>query len=119
MRYMLFIKHTEDYRGKTVPPALMKAMGDWLTQRKANPAGVDPAASVAGRALDVDDALQPGLLRIEAAGDQLLVGDELGGWRTTGDGAQALDRLDLGWRRGGGDQPCHDEQGEPQKDAGE
>src|SRR5438105_811724 len=30
MRYMLFIKHTEDYRGKTVPPALMKAMGEFV-----------------------------------------------------------------------------------------
>ena len=30
MRYMLFIKHTEDYRGKPVPPALMKAMGEFV-----------------------------------------------------------------------------------------
>lgn len=30
MRYMLFIKHTEDYRGKTPPPALMKAMGEFV-----------------------------------------------------------------------------------------
>ena len=30
MRYMLFIKHTEDYRGKSVPPALMKAMGEFV-----------------------------------------------------------------------------------------
>jgi hypothetical protein len=28
MRYMLFIRHTEHYRGKTVPAALMKAMGE-------------------------------------------------------------------------------------------
>jgi hypothetical protein len=26
MRYMMLIKHTDDYRGKTVPPALMTAM---------------------------------------------------------------------------------------------
>src|SRR4051812_50089744 len=30
MRYMLFIKHTEDYRAKTPPPALMKAMGEFV-----------------------------------------------------------------------------------------
>jgi hypothetical protein len=30
MRYMLFIKHTKDYRGQTVPPALMKAMGEFV-----------------------------------------------------------------------------------------
>jgi hypothetical protein len=30
MRYMMFIKHTEDYRGKPVPPALMKAMGEFV-----------------------------------------------------------------------------------------
>ncbi len=30
MRYMMFIKHTEDYRNKTIPPALMAAMGDFV-----------------------------------------------------------------------------------------
>jgi hypothetical protein len=30
MRYMMFIKHTEDYRGKTVPPGLMEAMGEFV-----------------------------------------------------------------------------------------
>jgi hypothetical protein len=30
MRYMLFIKHTQDYRGMTVPPDLMKAMGEFV-----------------------------------------------------------------------------------------
>jgi hypothetical protein len=30
MRYMMFIKHTEDYRGKTVPPALIEAMGEFV-----------------------------------------------------------------------------------------
>ncbi|HEU4879731.1 MAG TPA: YciI family protein [Gemmatimonadaceae bacterium] len=30
MRYMMFIKHTEDYRGKTIPPALMEAMGEFV-----------------------------------------------------------------------------------------
>jgi hypothetical protein len=30
MRYMLFIKHTEDYYGKTPTPELMKAMGEFV-----------------------------------------------------------------------------------------
>ena len=30
MRYMMFIKHTEDYRGKPIPPGLMKAMGEFI-----------------------------------------------------------------------------------------
>jgi len=30
MRYMMLIKHTEDYRGKTIPPALMEAMGKFV-----------------------------------------------------------------------------------------
>ncbi len=30
MRYMLFIKHPEDYRGKVPPPALLKAMGEFV-----------------------------------------------------------------------------------------
>jgi hypothetical protein len=30
MRYMMLIKHTDDYRGKTVPPALMEAMGEFV-----------------------------------------------------------------------------------------
>jgi hypothetical protein len=30
MRYMMLIKHTEDYRGKTIPPALMEAMGEFI-----------------------------------------------------------------------------------------
>ena len=30
MRYMMFIKHTEDYRGMTIPPALMEAMGKFV-----------------------------------------------------------------------------------------
>jgi hypothetical protein len=27
---MMLIKHTEDYRGKTIPPALMEAMGEFI-----------------------------------------------------------------------------------------
>ena len=30
MRYMMFIKHTEDYRGKPIPPGLMEAMGKFI-----------------------------------------------------------------------------------------
>jgi hypothetical protein len=30
MRYMMFIKHTEDYRGKTPPQRLMDAMGEFV-----------------------------------------------------------------------------------------
>ncbi len=30
MRYMMFIKHTEDYRGKPIPPGLMEAMGEFV-----------------------------------------------------------------------------------------
>jgi hypothetical protein len=30
MRYMMFIKHTEDYRGKPIPPALVEAMGEFI-----------------------------------------------------------------------------------------
>ena len=30
MRYMMLIKHTEDYRNKTIPPALMEAMGEFV-----------------------------------------------------------------------------------------
>ena len=30
MRYMMFIKHTEDCRGKTIPPGLIEAMGEFI-----------------------------------------------------------------------------------------
>jgi hypothetical protein len=30
MRYMMFIKHTEDYRGKPIPPGLLEAMGEFI-----------------------------------------------------------------------------------------
>jgi hypothetical protein len=30
MRYMMFIKHTEDYRGKTIPPGLIEAMDEFI-----------------------------------------------------------------------------------------
>lgn len=30
MRYMMLIKHSEDYRGKTIPPGLLEAMGEFI-----------------------------------------------------------------------------------------
>lgn len=30
MRYMMMIKHTEDYRGKPIPQGLMEAMGEFI-----------------------------------------------------------------------------------------
>ena len=36
MRYMMFIKHTEDYRGKPIPPALMEAMGKFVGENLKN-----------------------------------------------------------------------------------
>jgi hypothetical protein len=36
MRYMMFIKHTEDYRNKTIPPGLMEAMGEFVGEYMKN-----------------------------------------------------------------------------------
>ncbi len=33
MRYMMLIKHTEDYRDKTIPPSLMEAMGEFVGEK--------------------------------------------------------------------------------------
>jgi len=41
MRYMMFIKHTEDYRGKTIPPGLMEAMGEFVGENMKNGKLVD------------------------------------------------------------------------------
>ncbi|HUJ24528.1 MAG TPA: hypothetical protein VLW85_00805 [Myxococcales bacterium] len=38
---MLFIKHTEDYRGKTVPRALMKAMGEFVGPHRIHAPGME------------------------------------------------------------------------------
>jgi hypothetical protein len=32
MKYMMFIKHSEDYRGQPIPPGLMQAMGEFVDQ---------------------------------------------------------------------------------------
>ena len=36
MRYMMFIKHTEDYRCKPIPPGLMEAMGEFVGENMKN-----------------------------------------------------------------------------------
>lgn len=36
MRYMMFIKHTEDWRGKTIPQGLMDAMGEFVGENMKN-----------------------------------------------------------------------------------
>ena len=43
MRYMMFIKHTEDYRGLHVPPALDEAMGQFVGEYIAKGKFVDGA----------------------------------------------------------------------------
>jgi len=43
MRYMMFIKHTEDYRGKTPPPALMEAMGEFIGEHAKSGKFIDGA----------------------------------------------------------------------------
>jgi hypothetical protein len=32
MKYLMFIKHTESYRGEPIPQALMDAMGEFVTE---------------------------------------------------------------------------------------
>ena len=43
MRYMIFIKHTEDYRGKTIPPGLMEAMGEFVGEQMKKGKLIDTA----------------------------------------------------------------------------
>jgi hypothetical protein len=43
MKFMMFIKHTEDYRNKTVPPALYAAMGEFVGAAMKSGAMVDGA----------------------------------------------------------------------------
>lgn len=43
MRYMMFIKHTEDYRGKPIPPGLIKAMGEFIGEHTKNGKFIDGA----------------------------------------------------------------------------
>src|SRR5207302_10864187 len=41
MRYMILIKHTEDYRGKTIPPGLLEAMGKFVGENIRNGKMID------------------------------------------------------------------------------
>ena len=43
MRYMMFIKHTEDYRGKPIPPGLLEAMGEFIAEYTAKGKFIDGA----------------------------------------------------------------------------
>jgi hypothetical protein len=43
MRYMMLIKHTEDYRGKVPPQGLMSAMGEFLGEYSKQGKFVDGA----------------------------------------------------------------------------
>ena len=43
MRYLMFIKHTEDYRNKTVPAGLYEAMGEFVSAGLKSGAMIDTA----------------------------------------------------------------------------
>jgi hypothetical protein len=43
MRYMMFIKHTEDYRGKTIPAELIAAMGEFIAENSRKGKFIDGA----------------------------------------------------------------------------
>jgi hypothetical protein len=43
MRYMMFIKHTEDYRIETVPQSLFGAMGEFVGEAMKNGSIIDTA----------------------------------------------------------------------------
>jgi hypothetical protein len=43
MRYMMFVKHTEDYRGKTIPPALNDAMNAFVGEHTKKGTFIDGA----------------------------------------------------------------------------
>ena len=41
MRYLMLIKHTEDYRGKTIPPGLLEAMDQFVGENTRNGKFID------------------------------------------------------------------------------
>jgi hypothetical protein len=43
MRYMMFIRHTEDYRMETVPQSLFDAMGEFVGEAMQNGSIIDTA----------------------------------------------------------------------------
>ncbi|HXT14610.1 MAG TPA: YciI family protein [Gemmatimonadaceae bacterium] len=49
MRYMMFIKHTEDYYGKTPTPELMKAMGEFVVPHMKSGKFVEAAGLMSTR----------------------------------------------------------------------
>ena len=58
MRYMMFIKHTEDYRGKPIPPALIEAMGEFIGEYSKQGKFIDGAglkSSHAGKKIQLRD----------------------------------------------------------------
>lgn len=65
MRYMMFIKHTEDYRNATVPSSLYEAMGGFVEQARKDGTLIDTAG------------LQPtsAAHRVRLSGGKILVTD--------------------------------------------
>jgi len=58
MRYMMFIKHTEDYRGKEIPPGLIEAMGEFIGEYSKQGKFIDGAglkSSHAGKKIQLRD----------------------------------------------------------------
>ena len=43
MRYMMFIKHAEEYRGKTIPAGLLEAMGQFVGENAKKGIFIDGA----------------------------------------------------------------------------
>src|SRR4026208_2416371 len=41
MRYLMLLKHTEDYRGKTIPPGLLEAMDQFVGENTRNGKFID------------------------------------------------------------------------------
>ena len=58
MRYMMFIKHTEDYRGREIPPGLIEAMGEFIGEYSKQGKFIDGAglkSSHAGKKIQLRD----------------------------------------------------------------
>ena len=49
MRYMMFIKHTENFRMEEVPQSLFAAMGEFVGESMKNGSIIDTAGSAANR----------------------------------------------------------------------
>jgi hypothetical protein len=57
MRYMMFIKHTEDYRMEEVPQSLFDAMGEFVGEAMKNGSIIDTAGLQLIQAKSDDEAL--------------------------------------------------------------